>query len=170
MIRKFWFGVLILTALMVFAVMAGCDRKAHETSGEKIEEKTASEEPKVIERKSKRVKLETSLGDIVVELDGEAAPVTVKNFLRYVDEGFFDGTIFHRVIKGFMIQGGGFTADMRQKKTHAPIVNEAGNGLKNNRGTIAMARTQNPNSATSQFFITGEEWPLPTGCCEAARR
>jgi len=157
MIRKFWFGVLILTALMVFAVMAGCDRKAHETSGEKIEEKTASEEPKVIERKSKRVKLETSLGDIVVELDGEAAPVTVKNFLRYVDEGFFDGTIFHRVIKGFMIQGGGFTADMRQKKTHAPIVNEAGNGLKNNRGTIAMARTQNPNSATSQFFINHKD-------------
>jgi cyclophilin family peptidyl-prolyl cis-trans isomerase len=79
--------------------------------------------------------------------------LVVKNFLRYVEEGFFDGTIFHRVINGFMIQGGGFTADMEQKKTHAPIINEASNGLKNDRGTIAMARTQDPNSATSQFFI-----------------
>ncbi|MHC4271139.1 MAG: peptidylprolyl isomerase [Planctomycetota bacterium] len=99
------------------------------------------------------VKLETSMGDITIELNEKAAPVTVKNFLTYVEEGFFDGTIFHRVISNFMIQGGGFTQDMKQKKTHPPIVNEASNGLKNNRGTIAMARTSNPNSATSQFFI-----------------
>lgn len=101
----------------------------------------------------KMVKLETSMGDIVIELNEAAAPVTVKNFLGYVEDGFFDGTIFHRVINGFMIQGGGFTADMRQKQTRSPIVNEAKNGLKNDRGTIAMARTNDPDSATSQFFI-----------------
>jgi cyclophilin family peptidyl-prolyl cis-trans isomerase len=101
----------------------------------------------------KKVKLETSMGDIVIELNEEAAPVTVKNFLQYVEEGFYDGTIFHRVIPDFMIQGGGFTAEMAKKETHAPIVNEAGNGLKNDRGTIAMARTNNPDSATAQFFV-----------------
>ena len=100
-----------------------------------------------------KIRLQTSLGDIVVELDSKAAPLTVKNFLRYVEEGGFDGTIFHRVIPDFMIQGGGFTPDMQQKQTHAPIINEASNGLKNNRGTVAMARTNNPNSATCQFFI-----------------
>jgi len=99
------------------------------------------------------VKLETSIGDIVIELNEKAAPVTVKNFIRYAEEGFYDGTIFHRVIPNFMIQGGGFKSDMQQKKTHEPIVNEAKNGLKNDRGTIAMARTNNPNSATAQFFI-----------------
>lgn len=100
-----------------------------------------------------RVALETSLGKIVVELDPEKAPKSVENFLAYVKSGFYDGTIFHRVIKDFMVQGGGFTADMQQKPTQAPIVNEADNGLKNRRGTLAMARTMDPNSATSQFFI-----------------
>ncbi len=99
------------------------------------------------------VLLSTSLGDITIELDAEKAPVTVANFLSYVDEQFYDGTIFHRVIKGFMIQGGGFTADMAQKRTKAPIKNEANNGLKNTRGTIAMARTSIVDSATAQFFI-----------------
>ena len=99
------------------------------------------------------VKLQTSMGDIVIELNEEAAPVTTANFIRYVEEGFYDGTIFHRVIKDFMIQGGGFTADMKQKAAKAPITNEAGNGLKNEKGTIAMARTNDPDSATSQFFI-----------------
>ena len=99
------------------------------------------------------VKLETSMGNIVIELNEQAAPVTVKNFLGYVEEGFFDGTIFHRVIPNFMIQGGGFTAEMEEKQTHAPIVNEADNGLKNERGTIAMARGGDPDSATCQFFI-----------------
>ena len=99
------------------------------------------------------VKLETTMGDIVIELDEKAAPVTVKNFLTYVGEGFYDGTIFHRVIPNFMIQGGGFTPDMSQKKTHPPIINEADNGLKNDRGTIAMARKNDPDSAASQFFI-----------------
>ncbi|MCK4958662.1 MAG: peptidyl-prolyl cis-trans isomerase [Planctomycetes bacterium] len=103
------------------------------------------------------VKLETNMGDIVLELDEEKAPVTVKNFLRYVDEGYFDDTIFHRVISGFMVQGGGFSVDHKQKDTHATIVNEAKNGLKNFRGTIAMARTNDPDSASSQFFINHKD-------------
>lgn len=97
--------------------------------------------------------LHTSLGDIKLELDAGKAPRTVENFLEYVRDGFFDGTIFHRVIDGFMIQGGGFEPDMTQKPTRAPIENEAGNGLRNEAYTIAMARTPSPNSATAQFFI-----------------
>jgi peptidyl-prolyl cis-trans isomerase B (cyclophilin B) len=100
-----------------------------------------------------QVVLETSKGKIVLELYPDKAPVTVKNFLAYVDARFYDGTIFHRVIPNFMIQGGGFTADMNQKPTNDPIQNEADNGLKNQRGAIAMARTNVPDSATSQFFI-----------------
>jgi cyclophilin family peptidyl-prolyl cis-trans isomerase len=99
------------------------------------------------------VKLETTKGDIVIEVNETAAPVTAANFLQYVQEGFYDGTIFHRVIPNFMIQGGGFTPDMKQKTTRPPIVNEGKNGLKNKRGTLAMARTNDPGSATAQFFI-----------------
>lgn len=102
---------------------------------------------------SVRVLMQTSQGDIVLELNRAKAPVTVDNFLRYVNEKFYDGTIFHRVIADFMIQGGGFDAQYQQKPTHAPIKNEASNGLKNERGSIAMARTSDPNSATAQFFI-----------------
>ena len=100
-----------------------------------------------------KVKLTTSMGDIVVQLDAAKAPKTVENFLAYVKDKHYDGTIFHRVIDGFMIQGGGFTPDMQQKATKAPVPLEATNGLKNDTYTIAMARTGNPNSATSQFFI-----------------
>ncbi|MHB1187492.1 peptidylprolyl isomerase [Thiobacillus sp.] len=99
------------------------------------------------------VKLHTNHGTITLELDAEKAPKTVENFLQYVRDGFFDGTIFHRVIDGFMIQGGGFEPDMTQKPTRDTIENEAANGLKNEAYTIAMARTPNPNSATAQFFI-----------------
>lgn len=99
------------------------------------------------------VRFETNKGAFTVELFEKESPETAANFLKYVDEGFFDGTIFHRVIPGFMIQGGGFTADMNQKKTHAPIRNEAANGLKNGRGTLSMARTNDINSATAQFFV-----------------
>ena len=99
------------------------------------------------------VKLTTNHGDIVIELDADKAPETVKNFLAYVEAGHYDNTIFHRVINGFMIQGGGFEPGMKQKATQAPIKNEANNGLKNDIGTIAMARTQDPHSATAQFFI-----------------
>ena len=99
------------------------------------------------------VLLETTSGDILVELYPDKAPETVANFLKYVDDGFYNNTIIHRVIPGFMIQGGGLTARMQQKDTSAPIKNEADNGLKNDRGTIAMARTMDPHSATAQFFI-----------------
>ncbi len=101
----------------------------------------------------KKAKMETSKGTIVLELDEEKAPETVKNFVSYITSGHYDGTIFHRVIDGFMIQGGGFTKDMNQKATQSPIRNESANGLKNKRGTIAMARTMVVDSATSQFFI-----------------
>ena len=101
----------------------------------------------------KKATIETSMGTITVELDDERAPATVENFVKYAADGFYDGTIFHRVIDGFMVQGGGFTRDMNQKDTRGPIRIESMNGLKNLRGTIAMARTMVPDSATSQFFI-----------------
>lgn len=104
-----------------------------------------------------RVLMETSKGPITLELYPEKAPLTVENFLRYVDDGFYDGTIFHRVIPKFMIQGGGFTPAMEQKKTREPVRNEAKNGLRNQRGTIAMARTSDPHSATAQFFINHKD-------------
>ncbi len=105
------------------------------------------------------VKMSTSEGDIYLELWADKAPETVKNFVRYVEEGFYDGTIFHRVISTFMIQGGGFTTDMMRKETHEPIPNEAKPELKNLRGTIAMARINEPHSATAQFFINVQDNP-----------
>ncbi len=105
------------------------------------------------ERERERVVLDTNHGTIVVELNPEKAPITVANFLDYVDRGWYDGTIFHRVMDGFMIQGGGFMTDLQKKITRPPIRNEADNGLSNRRGTIAMARTSDPDSATAQFFI-----------------
>ncbi len=139
MISKSWLCGL-LTAV---ALVCGCDEKT---------EKTKVEGNKV-KFEINTVKLETSMGNIVIELNEQAAPVTVKNFLGYVEEGFYDGTIFHRVMPGFMIQGGGLTAEMEEKQTREAIINEAGNGLKNERGTIAMARKPHPDSATVQFFI-----------------
>ena len=100
-----------------------------------------------------KVKLTTTLGEITIQLNHEKAPISSENFLTYVKDGFYDGTIFHRIIPGFMAQGGGFDADFNQKATHEPIKNEADNGLKHDRGTLAMARTPDPNSATAQFFI-----------------
>ena len=143
MIRKINF-VLMLVVFVVSGLVLAAD-------GDEKTDKAKDEEK--AESKLVMVKLETNMGDIVLELDSEKAPVTVENFLRYVNEKFYDGVIFHRVIKGFMIQGGGFEADMKRKETHGPIKNEASNGLKNDRGTIAMARTSDPNSATAQFFI-----------------
>ncbi|PIS19336.1 MAG: hypothetical protein COW19_07790 [Zetaproteobacteria bacterium CG12_big_fil_rev_8_21_14_0_65_55_1124] len=104
-----------------------------------------------------QVKMTTSKGVIELALDADKAPKTVANFVRYAKEGFYNGTIFHRVIANFMIQGGGFSRDMRQKSTHAAILNEADNGLRNSIGTIAMARTSSPDSATSQFFINTKD-------------
>jgi cyclophilin family peptidyl-prolyl cis-trans isomerase len=99
------------------------------------------------------IRFETTLGDFTIELFDKEAPQSVANFLRYIDDGFFDGTIFHRIVPGFVIQGGGFTEDMSQKRTQPPVKNEADNGLKNKRGTLSMARTNDINSATSQFFV-----------------
>jgi len=115
-----------------------------------------------------RVALDTNLGRIVIELDDAKAPVSTGNFLKYVGEGFYSGTVFHRVISDFMVQGGGFNAGMKEKPTRAPIANEAKNGLHNARGTIAMARTSNPDSATAQFFINVVDnprldYPQPDG-------
>ncbi|HPS54352.1 MAG TPA: peptidylprolyl isomerase [Sedimentisphaerales bacterium] len=139
MIRK----ISLLFMLVVF--MAGGVVLAEDSNTPKEEKKA---EIKIV-----KVKIETNMGDIVLELDAEKAPLTVENFLRYVNEKFYDGVIFHRVINNFMIQGGGFSADMKRKDTHGAIKNESSNGLKNDVGTIAMARTNDPNSATSQFFI-----------------
>ena len=138
MIRKNLFCVLLASVVWI----CGCAEKA----------KTPKTETKIIPT-SNVVKLQTSMGDIVIELDRQAAPVTVKNFLGYVEAGFYEGTIFHRVIQGFMIQGGGLTEQMIQKKTGSPIINEAEHALSNKRGTISMARGPEPNSATCQFFI-----------------
>jgi peptidyl-prolyl cis-trans isomerase A (cyclophilin A) len=99
------------------------------------------------------IRFETTLGEFTIELFDKEAPQSVANFLRYIDDGFFDGTIFHRIVPGFVIQGGGFTEDMAQKRTQPPVKNEADNGLKNKRGTLSMARTNDINSATSQFFV-----------------
>jgi peptidyl-prolyl cis-trans isomerase A (cyclophilin A) len=99
------------------------------------------------------IRFETSLGDFTIEFYEKEAPESVANFMRYIDDGFFDGTIFHRIVPGFVIQGGGFTEDMSQKRTKPPVKNEADNGLKNSRGTLSMARTNDINSATSQFFV-----------------
>ena len=141
---------LLLLAAACF--VNGCkEKEVSQTEEVKVAETTKAETTKA--ETAKMVKLQTSMGDIVIELNQKAAPVTVKNFLDYVQADFYGGTIFHRVINGFMIQGGGFGANMQRKGTKPPIVNEASNGLKNDRGTISMARTNNPNSATSQFFI-----------------
>ena len=113
----------------------------------------ASADEPVAVKANPHVIMETTAGTIELELYADKAPKTVANFLRYVNEGFYNGTIFHRVIRGFMIQGGGFDENLTRKETHEPVANEADNGLKNTRGTIAMARTMDPQSATAQFFI-----------------
>ena len=125
------------------------EEKTSESSDEVSSDDTAAEN----KGENPVVIIKTSKGDIKIELDKENAPISVDNFLTYVEDGFYDGTIFHRVINNFMVQGGGFTADMQQKSTNPQIKNEADNGLKNERGTIAMARTGVVDSATSQFFI-----------------
>ncbi len=114
---------------------------------------TSSNELPAVTATKPQVIVHTSMGDIHLQLYADRAPLTVRNFLQYVNDGFYQDTIFHRVISGFMIQGGGFTADLQRKRPNDPITNEADNGLKNERGTVAMARTNNPHSATSQFFI-----------------
>lgn len=139
MISKSWYCGMLTAVVLV----CGCSETAKE----------ANIERNIMKSETNLVKLQTSMGNIILELNAQAAPVTVKNFLQYVEDGFYDGTIFHRVIPGFMIQGGGFTEQMEKKDTREPIVNEASNGLGNERGTIAMARQNDPDTATCQFFI-----------------
>jgi len=148
--NKFWFYGLLLIVILAY----GCSEK---TNKQQADKKIVSSERDNVKSQSNVVKLQTSKGNIVIELNEQAAPVAVKNFLGYVEAGFYDGTIFHRVIPGFMIQGGGLTKQMIEKKTRDPIVNEAKNGLSNKRGTISMARSNNPNSATAQFFINHKD-------------
>jgi len=144
--RRIHLGAITLT---VAATAAG-SLAQEEAPATKPEESSA---PAKEEARYEFVQLQTNKGNILLELDRAKAPATVRNFMTYVNDGFYNGTVFHRVIKNFMIQGGGFTEDMTQKQTKAPIKNEWRNGLKNDRGTIAMARTTNPDSATAQFFI-----------------
>jgi len=152
-----------LITIAGFALLASCN-------AEKPTEKEAAPEPvKSEEAASDKVRLKTSAGEILIELDAEKAPVTVANFLKYVKSGHYEGTVFHRIIANFMIQGGGMAPDgdrLVEKPTGAGIKNESNNGLKNDRGTIAMARTMDPNSATAQFFINvvnNDGLNFPTG-------
>lgn len=145
MVSKAVFKVSAILFVACMFLQSGCDKK-----DQNINQKDGNT---MVQSKAVKVRISTSKGDIVVELNQEKAPVTCENFLKYVNANFYDGTIFHRVIKGFMIQCGGMTADMRPKQTNPSIVNESKNGLKNLRGTLAMARTSDPDSATSQFFI-----------------
>ncbi|GAA5117773.1 peptidylprolyl isomerase [Luteolibacter yonseiensis] len=141
---------LAIISLVLFPILGSCQPPKKE------EEKAAPAPVPAAEAKSPKVRLKTTKGDIVLQLNAEKAPVTVENFLGYVKKKQYDGTVFHRVIDGFMIQGGGFTQSgnaLTEKETGKGIVNEGKNGLKNDRGTIAMARTSDPNSATAQFFI-----------------
>jgi len=147
---KSWF----LGLLMVVVLACGCSEK---TNNAQADQKIEKLERDIVKSQSNVVKLETSMGNIVIKLDEQAAPVTVENFLGYVEAGFYDGVIFHRVIPGFMIQGGGFTQQMVEKDTRDPIVNEAKTGLSNMRGTISMARSSDPDSATAQFFINHKD-------------
>jgi peptidyl-prolyl cis-trans isomerase A (cyclophilin A) len=140
--RLRFLGALVIAAGLAFAADA---QQAAKKGTEQAKPAPTSAAPRVV--------LATSAGDITLELDSDKAPKTVANFLQYVKAGHYDGTIFHRVIDGFMIQGGGFTPEMKEKATRAPIPLESSNGLENKRGTVAMARTNDPNSATSQFFI-----------------
>ncbi len=153
--RRFNFAAVLCS----FAFLAGCtsaergqsnDSNSNSRNNQQVSEKKGE---KVSAGKNPTVVIETSMGNIEVELNQEKAPISTENFLKYADSGHYNGTIFHRVIRSFMIQGGGMTESMEQKPTQAPIKNEATNGLKNDRGTIAMARTGIVDSATSQFFI-----------------
>jgi len=144
---------LLLVAVLVPAVLVSAACKEKDNSARSTAESTPAGDTSKTQGGNPVVIISTSKGDIKVELFKNEAPITVENFLSYANDGFYDGTIFHRVIPNFMIQGGGFTPDFVQKETKAPIKNEATNGLKNDRGTLAMARTQVVDSATSQFFI-----------------
>ena len=160
--------VLVAMCVVLFISVAGvAESPQAEKKVPADAKKVKAQEPPVAEQEEKTsnsvVKIVTNKGDIQIELDVEKAPISAANFLKYAKSGFYNGTIFHRVIKDFMIQGGGMTPDMQEKKTNPPIKNESDNGLRNNRGTIAMARTNNPDSATSQFYINHKDNPFLNG-------
>jgi Peptidyl-prolyl cis-trans isomerase (rotamase) - cyclophilin family len=136
---------LLLTCLLTLGIFNASAESAPQKSEQKASGKAPAEAPQVV--------FQTTLGDLKIALYPDRAPVTVDNFLHYVDSGFYNGVIFHRVIPGFVVQGGGFDQEYQRKNTQAPIANESNNGLRNLRGTLSMARTNDPNSATSQFFI-----------------
>jgi cyclophilin family peptidyl-prolyl cis-trans isomerase len=147
----------VLGVVVTMACGCGAPPPAEETAPAVKETPEAATQPAGT---NPMVEMRTSLGTMKIELYPDKAPKTVENFLQYVRDGFYDGTVFHRVISGFMIQGGGFSPDMTEKETRAPIENEASNGLKNVRGSIAMARTPDPHSASSQFFINTVDNPM----------
>ena len=155
--------ILILILLPVTAVLIcdlGCSDKDESANPPDITEPPPSTDPveNNLQPADPQVKIQTTMGDIIVELNPAAAPITVENFLRYVNEGFYEGNLFHRVINNFMIMGGGFTLDLKTKSVHEPIINESDNGLSTVRGTIAMSRDENmPDSATALFFINQAE-------------
>ena len=152
-----------MLAALALMVTIGCGGGSPPPPAEEpapAEEKPAAETAPAPTGTNPMVEMRTSLGTMKIELYPDKAPKTAENFLQYVREGFYDGTVFHRVISGFMIQGGGFTPDMLEKETRAPIANEASNGLKNVRGSLAMARTGDPHSASSQFFINTVDNPF----------
>ncbi len=146
MTRNFSFAKTFFAAICL-AILTACGSETPSVAAAQPDTRTADDEPGTL------VVMKTSMGDIELSLDAEKAPISVENFLAYADDGHYDGTIFHRVIAGFMVQGGGFDEDLQQKETRDPITNESANGLKNVKYSIAMARTQVWDSATSQFFI-----------------
>jgi peptidyl-prolyl cis-trans isomerase A (cyclophilin A) len=154
-VKRYYTLGLIVCLATVFAIsgLAYAQTEGGESEAKAPQPEAAKKVEKTEKESNPLVVFDTTKGKITIELYSDKAPVTVKNFLTYVNEGFYNGTVFHRVIPRFVVQGGGMTADMERKATHAPIVNEADNGLKNLRGTLSMARTNDPNSATSQFFI-----------------
>ncbi len=156
MLKRIVLILVLLVPALAFAQATAPAKPAAKTSAKAAPAKAKAEDkqaPASDKTATSKVLIKTNLGDMTVELYPDKAPKTVENFLAYVNAGFYDGTIFHRVIDNFMIQGGGFTRDLRQKPTRPAIANEAKNGLSNLRGTLAMARTGDPNSATAQFFI-----------------
>jgi len=161
--RSKWILAAQALAAQALMVTIGCGGGSPPPPAEEpapAEEKPAAETAPAPTGTNPMVEMRTSLGTMKIELYPEKAPKTVENFVRYAGERFYDGTVFHRVISGFMIQGGGFTPDMSEKETRAPIANEASNGLKNVRGSLAMARTGDPHSASSQFFINTVDNPF----------
>ena len=182
--RRAFFFLFLLSGLL-FGFSFGCGGSGDSaTEGAESSAETAPAEGEAIELMSDNptendapdiepagpvVSMNTTLGEIRIELFPDQAPETVANFIRYVEDGHYDGTIFHRVVRGFVIQGGGFTADMEEKSTREPIPNEANNGLPNRRGTLAMARTRDPHSASAQFFVNTKDNPVLDHTSESMR-